>query len=168
MDGRVNARDERIEREVQPELIHSFMEVPALWFSADPTQGLSADEQAAALAATVARDPRVPAAAKAAMYRLLGSAHVLEGYGVERIWAHAQWDPWRRAEEESQQLMRQLQNLDEDVGEGTFQCPEPNCRSRQTYSQGLQVRSSDEPMTYYVRCARGECPRALRMWVVRG
>jgi len=123
----------------------------------------------------VALDPRMDPRAVATMYRLLdldldldlnGTGERPTGYGLSRTWKHPAWSGLRAEEERRNRLLEQLENLDEQVGEGTFECPA--CHGRRTFSQGLQTRSADEPLTYYVRCARTECPRSLKMWVVRG
>ena len=121
-----------------------------------------------------ALDPRMDPRAVATMYRLMdvssssssSSALILTGFGLSRTWDHPAWTGLRAEEERRARLLEQLESLDEQVGEGTFQCP--SCHGHKTFSQGLQTRSADEPLTYYVRCARAECPRSLKMWVVRG
>ena len=104
----------------------------------------------------------IPHQCAVALYRLQDG----RGYGLDRTWRHPVWAGLRAEEARRESLLAQLESLDEQVGEGTFECP--GCGSRKTYSQGLQTRSADEPLTYYVRCARTECPRSLKIWVVGG
>jgi len=120
----------------------------------------------------VALDPRMDPRSVATMYRLLEvepgctDQRPLTGFGMSQTWKHPAWSVLRTEEDRRTRLLEQLESLDEEVGEGTFECPA--CGGRRTFSQGLQTRSADEPLTYYVRCARAECPRSLKMWVVRG